>query len=46
MFANSKASVEIFQWAGSRFNSVQLLATSNVLSAKPYTVLSNGNTFY
>lgn len=46
VFANSKASVEIFQWTGSRFNSVQLLATSNVLSAKPYAVLSNGNTFY
>ena len=45
VFANSKASVEIFQWSGSRFNSVQLLPTSHVLSAKPYTLLSNGNIF-
>ena len=46
VFANSKASVEIFQWNGNRFNSVQLLSTSHVLSAKPYALLSNGNTFY
>ena len=43
VFANSKASVEIFQWNGNSFNSVQLLPTSRVLSAKPYALLSNGN---
>ena len=45
VFANSKASVEIFQWNGNRFSSVQLLPTSHVLSAKPYAVLNNGKIF-
>lgn len=45
VFANSKASVEIFQWNRNRFSRVQILPTSHVLSAKPYALLGNGNIF-
>lgn len=42
VFANSKSSVEIYRWNGNRFNSVQVLPTSYVQSAKPYVAQGNG----
>ena len=42
VFANSKSSVEIFQWNGNRFISVQVLPSSYVQTAKPYAVNGNG----
>ncbi len=42
VFANSKSSVEVFQWNGNRFSSVQTLPTSYVQTAKPYSVNGNG----
>ena len=44
VFANSKSTVDVFQWDNSRFNSspVQSIAISSVQSAKPYTIDGNG----
>lgn len=42
VFANSKSSVEIFQWKTDRFSSVQVLHTSSVQTAKPYAVDDKG----
>ena len=42
VFANSKSSVEIFQWNRNRFSSVQVLHTSSVQTAKPYAVDDKG----
>ncbi|XP_068693739.1 adhesion G-protein coupled receptor V1-like isoform X3 [Montipora foliosa] len=43
VFANSKSTVDIFQWNGLRFNTSleQSIAVSDIRSAKPYIVGSN-----
>ena len=46
VFANSKSTVDIFQWNGLRFSTPpeQSIAVSYIRSAKPYIVGSNGKT--
>lgn len=44
VFANSKSTVDVFQWNSLQFGSspVQSIAISNVQTAKPYTIDGNG----
>lgn len=44
VFANSKSTVDVYLWSGSRFNSVpdQRIPGSNVRSAIPYVIGGNG----
>lgn len=42
VFANSRASVDVYRWNGNRFISEQALPASGVQSAKPYLMQGNG----
>ena len=42
VFANSKASVDVYRWSSNRFVSEQVLLADGVQSAKPYIMQGNG----